>query len=567
MQCVLASATRIADASGETDMTITLDGTSLTLTDIEAVAQGGTAVTLSADPAVLARVRGAREVIAGAVERGEEIYGVTTLFGGMADVHVTREQLVDVQRIALWQHKSTTGPRLPDADVRAAMLLRANSLLRGASGVRMELIERLVAFLNAGVTPHVYQRGSIGASGDLVPLSYVGASILGLSPEFLVEFEGRTCDCVSVLDRLGFAPLDPEPKEGLALNNGTGASTGVAANVMNRALDAAVMALGVHALFAQALLATDQSFDPYIHALKPHPGQVWTAARMADLVAGGRTIRSEAGGDRARRKGDLIQDRYGIRCLPQFVGPIVDGLATAARQVETEANTANDNPLIDPDSGETFHTGNFLAQYTAVAMDSTRYLIGLMCKHIDSQVALLITPAFSNGLTPALVGNMKTGVNVGLKSLHIGMNQMSTQISYLGQSVADRFPTHAEMYNQNINSQAMNAANLARDQMDVTEHFLAAALLTGVQAVEVRALAETGSCDARTILSPGTVPLYEAVRCAAAGVPDEDRTLVWDDMDGFLQPKVEGILSDIADRGAIHAALEPLRAAFDGFRS
>lgn len=548
-------------------MTITLDGKSLTLGDIDAVARAGAPVAISSDEAVLSRVRRSREVIVGAVERGEEIYGVTTLFGGMADVHVTRAQLIDVQKIALWQHKSTTGPRLPEADVRAAMLLRANSLMRGASGVRMELIERLVAFLNAGAAPHMYQRGSIGASGDLVPLTYIGASILGLSPDFLVDIGGETLDCHTVLRRLGFEPIDPEPKEGLALNNGTGASTGVAANVMIRALDAAAMALGVHALFAQALLATDQSFDAYIHAQKPHPGQQWAAARMAELLRGGKTIRSESGGDRAMRKGGLIQDRYGIRCLPQFFGPIVDGLSTAARQVETEANTANDNPLIDPDSGETFHTGNFLAQYTAVAMDSTRYLIGLMCKHIDSQIALMITPAFSNGLTPALVGNMETGVNVGLKSLHIGMNQMSTQISYLGQSVADRFPTHAEMYNQNINSQAMNAANLGRDQMDVTEHFLAAALLTGVQAVEVRSLAETGSCDARGILSAATIPLYEAARTAASGAPDAARTLVWDDMDGFLQPKVEGLLSDIGSTGAIRAALQPVRRALETFRS
>ncbi|GAB4576996.1 MAG: aromatic amino acid ammonia-lyase [Roseibium sp.] len=548
-------------------MTITLDGTSLSLAEIDAVARGHAQVAITEDKAVLARVRGSREVIVGALERSEQIYGVTTLFGGMADVHVTRDQLIDVQKIALWQHKSTTGPRLPKADVRAAMLLRANSLLRGASGVRMDLIERLVSFLNADATPHVYQRGSIGASGDLVPLSYIGGSILGLSAEFLVDLDGETRDCQTVLRRLGYAPIDPEPKEGLALNNGTGASTGVAANVMTRALDAAVMALGVHALFAQAILATDQSFDPYIHGLKPHPGQIWTAARMAQLLSGSRTIRSEAGGDRAKRKDELIQDRYGIRCLPQFFGPIVDGLVTAARQIETEANTANDNPLIDPDTGETFHTGNFLAQYTAVAMDSTRYLIGLMCKHIDSQIALMITPAFSNGLTPALVGNMESGVNVGLKSLHIGMNQMSTQISYLGQSVADRFPTHAEMYNQNINSQAMNAANLARDQMDVTEHFLAAALLTGVQAVEIRARIETGSCDAREILSAATLPLYEAARGAASGVPDKAETIVWDDMDGFLQPKVEGLLSGINGRGALHTALKPLRDALDAFRA
>ena len=123
------------------------------------------------------------------------------------------------------------------------------------------------------------------------------------------------------------------------------------------------------------------------------------------------------------------------------------------------------------------------------------------------------------------------------------------------------------MYNQNINSQAMNAANLGRDQMDVTEHYLAAALLTGVQAVEVRSLAETGSCDAREILSDATVPLYLAARTAADGEPKRDRTIVWDDMDGFLQPKVEGLLSEIAARGAIHEALRPLRSALDAFRS
>lgn len=548
-------------------MTIIIDGSSLTLADIDRVARGHAEVAISADRAVRDRVTGSRAVVERAVAGGEKIYGVTTLFGGMADHHVSHDRLVELQRLALWHHKSTTGPRLPAADVRAGMFLRANSLMRGASGVRMEIIERLVAFLNADAVPHVHQRGSIGASGDLVPLTYIGAPVMGLSPEFLVDFEGETQDCVTVLRRLGYAPLDPEPKEGLALTNGTGASTGVAANAMTRALDAVALALGIHALFAQALLATDQSFDPYIQAVKPHPGQIWTAARMCDLIRGGKTIRSESGGRREHRNGELIQDRYGLRCLPQFLGPVVDGLATAARQVETEANTANDNPLIDPDTGETFHNGNFLAQYTAVAMDSARYLIGLMCKHIDSQIALMITPGFSNGLTPALVGNMASGVNVGLKSLNIGMNQMSTQISYLGQSVADRFPTHAEMYNQNINSQAMNAANLARDQMDVVEHFLAAALLTGVQAVEVRAMAETGAADARGILSPATVPLYEAARIAAAGPPEAARTIVWDDMDGFLQPKVEGILDDIAARATILPAVAPQREALEAFRA
>lgn len=545
-------------------MTIVISGDDLTIEQIAEVVRGGK-VSITDDGTVLDRVQRSRDVVTRAVETNEQVYGVTTLFGGMADKYIGPDLLIDVQRVALWQHKSTTGPRLPEADVRSAMLLRANSLLKGASGIRLEIIERYVTFLNAGAHPHVYQRGSIGASGDLVPLSYIGASVLGLDPAFLVDIGGETLDSHSALKRLGLAPLPVEPKEGLALNNGTGASTGIAANVISRAVELVALSLGVHALFAQSLLATDQSFTPFIHRMKPHDGQIWTAARMLELIDGSKVIRSEKSGDRAHRAGKLIQDRYGLRCLPQFIGPIVDGLATASRQIEIEANCANDNPLIDPDTGEILHTGNFLAQYPAVAMDSVRYLMGLMAKHIDSQIALMITPEFSNGLNPSLVGNMEGGVNVGLKSLHVGTNQMMTHISFLGQSIADRFPTHAEMYNQNINSQAMNSANIARDQLDILEHFLAAAAITGVQAVELRAGMETGSYDARGVLSPATVPLYEAVRQSAKGAPDAGQSVLWNDFDGFIQDMVEGTLTSISSRGDVIQAVQPVTGSLTEF--
>ena len=412
---------------------------------------------------MLARVAGSLDHLRRAVARGDQIYGVTTLFGGMADRSLDPGQLAELQRLALWHHKSTTGPRLPVADVRAAMLLRANSLMKGVSGVRLEIVERFAAFLNAGAHPHVYQRGSIGASGDLVPLTYIAGAVMGLDPAFLVDLGGETLGAHEALARLGLAPLALEPKEGLALNNGTGASTGVAANALDRAMDLAALTLGIHALYAQALLATDQSFAPFIHAMKPHPGQIWVAARMAELLEGSSAIRGEAAGQRGHRAGKLIQDRYSLRCLPQYLGPVFDGIAAAARQIETEANCANDNPLIDPDSGEIYHTGNFLAQYTGVAMDQLRYHLGLLAKHVDVQIALLMTPEFSGGLSASLVGNQEGGLNVGLKSLQVGGNQMMPLISFYGQSIVDRFPTHAEQFNQNINSQAMNSANLARE--------------------------------------------------------------------------------------------------------
>ncbi len=539
---------------------VIISGEDLTIGDVRRVALGAT-VKLSDDAEIHRKLAASRDVIRAGIARGEQIYGVTTLFGGMADQYVGPDLLEEVQRLALWQHKSTTGPRLPAEDVRAAMLLRANSLMKGASGIRTEIIERFVTFLNTGAHPHVYQRGSIGASGDLVPLAYIGGAILGLDKAFLVDLDGETLDSHAVLARLGLEPLTLEPKEGLALNNGTGACTGVAANASGRALDLLALTLGIHALYAQAMLSTDQSFHPFIHAMKPHTGQVWTAQQMAGLVAGSKIMRNEAAGDRAGRFGKLIQDRYSLRCLPQYLGPIVDGIVNAARQVTVEANCANDNPLIDPDTSEIFHTGNFLAQYTGVAMDQTRYFIGLLAKHVDVQIALLMTPEFSYGLNASLVGNADGPSNIGLKSLQIGGNSMMPLISFYGQSIVDRFPTHAEQFNQNINSQAMNSANLARESLDVLEHYLAVALFCGVQAVELRAKLVSDSYDARTVLSPATAALYEAARTAALGPPEAARPVHWNDFDGFIQPRIEGLLADMMSRGKTFDAISDIRAS------
>ena len=545
-------------------MTVVISGDGLRLADIAAVARGH-AVAITHDAEVRDRFARSREWIRRGVESGQEIYGVTTLYGGMADRRVPPERLVELQKVSLWHHKGATGPLLPATDVRAAMLLRANSLMKGVSGVRLDLVERLVAFLNAGVHPQVYQRGSIGASGDLAPLSYIAGAILGLDPAYLVDFGGETLDSHAALKRLGLSPLTLEPKEGLALSNGTGACTGVAANASVRAFDLSTLALGVHALFAQALRATTQSFHPFVHATKPHAGQAWTAARMLGLLHGSKLTRDEGRGDRSARAGELIQDRYSLRCLPQFLGPVIDLLVQSARFVENEANSANDNPLIDPDSGEIFHTGNFLAEYTAVAMDQQRFALGLMAKHLDAQIALVMAPEFSHGLPPSLVGDNASGVNVGLKSLQIAGNALSPLISFYGQSIADRFPTHAEQFNQNVNSQAMNAANLAREQLDALEHYLAVALVCAVQAVELRSKLVADTFDARAGLSPASAPLYEAARVAASGPPRADRPMHGDDLEGFLQPKVEGVLSNIAQRGSIAEALAATRGSLEAF--
>ena len=536
------------------DATVTIRGDGLSIADIAAVARGAR-VELTSDEAVLGRIAASRQCILDAVERGTPIYGVTTLFGGLADRVVPKHLAAELQENAVWQHKASTGERLGVADVRAAMLLRANSLARGVSGVRLEIIERLATFLNAGATPEVFELGSIGASGDLVPLAYVAGSILGLDPGYRVDLDGRTVGSVEALERLGLAPLRLEPKEGLALMNGTSVCTGVAANCVARARELIALSLAAHALFVQALRGTTQSFQGFIHEHKPHPGQRATARAMIALLAGSRMTHDESDGDRTHRRGNLIQDRYSLRCLPQYLGPIVDGVAQIAREIEIEANSATDNPLIDATTGSIFHCGNFLAQYVGVAMDQLRYHLGLLAKHLDVQIALLVTPEFSNGLPASLVGNREREVNIGLKPLQLVCNSIMPLIAFHGHSLADRYPTHAEQFNQNVNSQAMGSAILARRSLDLLEHYVANSLLFAVQAVELRARELTGQFDARAALSTATASVYEAIRAALGRPISSDRPLVWNDNEEFLETLVARVRDDLQTGGRILAAV------------
>lgn len=544
---------------------ITINGDHLTVDEIVAAANGAE-VRLTDAPIVLRRVALSCQRIDEALARNEPVYGVTSLYGGMADQMVSADMTVELQRVALITHRNATGPRLSRAEVRAAMLLRANSLLKGYSAVRLEVIQRYVHCLNRGLTPHAHRLGSIGASGDLIPLSYIGASVLGLDPAFQVDVDGETLSCVEGLARIGLSPLAPRPKEGLALNNGTNACTGVAALCLDRVRTLHVLGFGVQALMFQALRATSQSFHPAIHAVKPHPGQVMVAACFRDLLEGSRLIRDESAGDRGHRAQSLLQDRYSLRCLPQFTGPIVEAWATAARQIETEANSANDNPLIDPETGEVYHTGNFLAQYTATAADSLRLHLAMLIKHLDVQIAMLVAPEFNMGLPASLVGNTRLGLNIGLKSLQIHCNSLAPLVQYHARPMADLFPTHAEQFNQNINSQGMNAANLTRDAVEIAEQFMACAVIFGLQAVELRAKAETDSFDAADVLSPATRTFYRVARDIAGGKAAAQTSLIWDDIDSAIQPRIEALVDDLRDGGRMRHSLSQVAERFVSFQ-
>jgi phenylalanine ammonia-lyase len=428
----------------------------------------------------------------------------------------------------------------------------------GISGVRIGLIERYERLLNEGVTPHVREFGSIGASGDQVPLAYIAGSAIGLSPEYRVDFCGQNMSATEALGRLGLPPMQLLPKEGLALVNGTSVTTGIAVNCVHRARRMLALSMGTHALFIQALKGSLQSFHPFVHQHKPHPGQSWVAREMLSLLKDSRFVQDDSNGKRQHQNGHLIQDRYSVRCLPQFMGPIVDGLSQIARQIEVEANSVTDNPLIDAAHGAVYHCGNFLAQYVALAMDQLRHYLGLIAKHLDVQIAILVAPEFNNGLPASLVGNSEKGINTGLKALQLTANSIMPMLLFYGNSLADRFPTHAEQFNQNLNSQGMGASCLTRKSLDLFEQYAALSLVFAIQALDLRSHVTEGHYDPRRNLSSTSLDLYEAVRSVTGRASSETAPYLGDDHDLFLDEQIDRILVDIRSNGSIVQSLNGL---------
>jgi phenylalanine ammonia-lyase len=540
------------------DDAVVVGDRNLTVEEVISVARYGKQVRLTDDPEKLANIQASCDFIRNAVESGEPIYGVTTGFGGMANVVISPESATLLQNNLMWYHKVGAGKKLPLVDVRAAMLLRVNSHISGASGIRLEILKRMLIFLNAGVTPHVCEFGSIGASGDLTPLAYITGALIGLNSSYTVDFNGEEINALTALKKLNLEPLHLLPKEGLAMMNGTSVMTGIAANCVYDTKNLLGLSMAAHALAIQGLNGTNQSFHPFIHKLKPHSGQKWAAEQMLNLLEGSQLVRDELNGAHNYRGEHPIQDRYSLRCLPQYMGPIVDGLDQIQKQIEVEINSVTDNPLIDLENQATYHGGNFLGQYIGVGMDQLRYYIGLLAKHLDVQIAYLVAPEFNNGLSASLVGNTDRVVNMGLKGLQITGNSIMPLLTFYGNSIADRFPTHAEQYNQNINSQGFASANLARQSVEIFQQYIAIALMFGVQSVDLRTYKDLQHYDARATLSPATRDLYLAIRNVVGQPPSAERPYIWDDNEQALDEHIAKIATDIANGGQIVQAVNNL---------
>ena len=533
-----------------------LGGSPISLDSFARISNSQLKASIAIDDELKLRMASSTEVVANAVDQGEIVYGVTTGFGGMADQAVPCELAAGLQKNLLSFLATGAGSPLNRRHVRGAMLLRANVLLQGYSGIRLEVVERLIEFLQADATPVVRCLGSIGASGDLVPLATIARAITGQSEFVKVEIEGQTLDGSVALRRLKMQPVELLPKEGLALVNGTSFSAAIAANATYEAKKLLTASIGVQAMMLRALLAQSEPFEAFVHNRKPHPGQIWSARTMKRL------LEHDLNGKAANKRTAPVQDRYSVRCLPQYLGPIVEGFARIQQTVETEMNAVSDNPLVDPDEERFYQSGNFLGQHLAMAMDDLRRYIGLTAKHLDVQIASLVTAEFS-GLPPSLRGNEQLPYNMGLKGLQISGNSIMPLLVHQGNSLVDHFPTHAEQYNQNINGLSFGAANLAWSSVEMFQQYVAISMQFAIQALDLRAKQLLDHYDGRAMLGANSRPIYEAICHALEIEPTRDQPYLFDDADRWLEQDIERLAASLADDGGLIDSLQPMLDSFN----
>ena len=533
---------------------LSLAGNIESVAEIVAAAKKEQTVSISSDQSVRARIDASAAMVSKAVSSCEKIYGVTTGFGGMANEEVPADMAAASQNNLLSFLATGAGPAIDRRHVRAAMILRANVLLRGCSGVRMEIIERLIRFHEADATPVVRELGSIGASGDLVPLSTIARAITGIG-NVKVQIGDRVVDGAAALAEVGLDPLELQPKEGLALINGTSFSSAIAANAVYESQNLMALTVGTQSLMLRAMLVNESPFDDFVHQHKPHPGQIWSAAITKRLLSEGR--------QHTNGKPTQVQDRYSLRCLPQYMGPVVEGIARVNQVVETEMNSVSDNPLIDSESGQFHQSGNFLGQYIGIAMDDLRRFIGLMAKHLDVQIASLVAPEFSGGLTPSLRGNDELPYNMGLKGLQITGNSIMPMLTYHGNPLVEHFPTHAEQFNQNVNGLSWGAANLAWKSVELFQQYSAVALIFAVQSLDMRAKANYGHFDGRVLIGDLARPLYSAVYEVLKSSPGEEKPFLFNDSDRWLEQDIEALNQDIRDEGLVIGAIKPILESYE----
>jgi histidine ammonia-lyase len=486
---------------------VLIDGETLTIENIVKVARENAKVVIPEK--VKKRIRKSREVLENLIKKGQVIYGVNTGFGALSNVTIPSQFLKQLQVNLIRSHSAGVGESLSTDVVRALMLLRANTLAKGYSGVRLETLEAIVEMLNKGVHPMIPSKGSVGASGDLAPLSHMVLVLIG---EGKAEYKGEIMSGREAMKKAGIKPVELEVKEGIALNNGTQLMSAIAALTVHDAENLIKTAEITAALTLEALLGVYDAFDEKIQKVRPHKGQATTAENIRALVDGSQLVQT---GAQAMEKLHHPHDAYSLRCTPQVLGAARDAIEYARKVVEIEINSATDNPLVFPEEAMCLSGGNFHGQPISLAMDFLGIALAMVGNISERRITRLMDERLNNGLPAFLIPpEAKKGVSSGLMTVQYTAAALASENKILAHpACVDSIPTSANF--EDFVSMGVAAAQKARQILENTQYIVAIELLCAAQAIEYRGAEKLGR---------GTKKAYEAVR-EKVSVLKEDRVL------------------------------------------
>lgn len=493
--------------TNNTSRTITFNQQRLSIEDVCAIARGDANIELDGATSYRSSIAKGSEFLERLLQEDGAIYGVTTGYGDSCTVDIPADLVEQLPTHLYTFHGCGMGKVLSAEDGRAVLAARFASLSKGYSGVSVELLEQLTLLLQKDIVPIIPEEGSVGASGDLTPLSYVAAVLCG---EREVWYQGERRDTKDVFAELNITPHRLRPKEGLALMNGTAVMTALACQAFERTAYLAKLATRITSLMVIGSHGNAHHFDEILFDVKPHPGQQRVAARLREDLHAGEPPRNPS----------RLQDRYSLRCAPHVIGIIEDSLDWWRTMIENELNSANDNPIIDAEGEHVLHGGHFYGGHIATVMDNMKTAVANISDLLDRQLAQIVDTKFNHGLPANLSGATgdRAAINHGFKAVQIGASAWTAE-ALKHTMPASVFSRSTECHNQDKVSMGTIAARDCLRVLQLTEQVTAAALLAACQGAEQRLAMTSGES-----LSGGLLETYTALRVLSPTLK-EDRAL------------------------------------------